>query len=158
MSVCVPLNFSLALGELVIAGVSMHGPAWDCPDLTPLWESPDQRGSDRLIPGVVGVRRYRRRNTVTKTVLPFVITGAVNSAGVLYANPIAGLELNIAYLRANVFDPTNLTDGTRAAVLTMPSGAVRNAAVHMLGLQLGQRVKWNQRATFTLSIGAGGFV
>lgn len=144
-------------GELVIAGVSMHNEAWCVLDLTELWLPGDLRGSDRLLPGVVGVKPYRRRLTVTAHSLPMVLAGDVDRFGADQADPWEGLQANIDYLRANVVDPTNTGDGTRVATLTMPSGAVRSAAIHVLDLQLGVKVAGRARATLDISIPGGAF-
>lgn len=144
-------------GTLTISGVSMNTPAWDCVDLTELWLGGDVRGSDRLLPGVPGVKAYKRRTTVTGYSLPMVLTGEVDRFGTVNGDWWAGLEANIDYLRANVVDPTNLTDGTRAAVLTMPSGATRTADIHVLGLEKGTVLAGVMLATLDISIPDGVF-
>lgn len=146
------------LGQFVINGVDMITPAWEVVDLTSLWLTPRVRGSDRLIPGINGVRPFKRRTTVTEHNLPFVVVGGFDQAGVALADPWAGLQANIDYLRLNVVDPTGVTDGTRVATLTMPSGAVRTADIHVLGMTPGERVKWIAKFTLDISIPAGGFV
>lgn len=155
---CKPLNFSTALGELVINGVSLHCPAWDIVGraIMELWETPSLRGSDRLIPGVAGVVPYRRRVTVTKRTMPLVISGAVDQGGAPYADTLIGLESNITFLRNNVGDPP--ATATLAATLTMPSGATRAAAITPGGLVLGQSVMGYVLATLTFTVPAGGFV
>lgn len=150
-------------GTLTINAISLNCPAWDITDLTSLWAEVAQRGEDRRIPGVAGVIAYRRRNDVTEHSLAMVISGDVDSTGAPYANPWVGLETNIAALRTNVVDPTNLTDGTRPAILTMPSGATRTANVHVLGLRLSEAqgvdgVHAYAFAALTVSIPLGAFV
>jgi hypothetical protein len=154
---CTPLNFSTALGALTINAVLMHRGAWDCVDVLELWEAADQRGSDRIIPGVAGVIPFLRRPTVTKHSLPMVISGAVNQAGTPNVDPIAGLQANIDYLNANVVTGSVAADGTVAASIVMPSGATRTANIHVLALRLGKRVSWNTLATLDISIPAGRF-
>lgn len=152
------LDPGVCIGGLSIDGVDLMTGAWAVLDLTPLWLTPNVRGVDRLIPGVDGVKPFRRRVTVTQHSLPFIVNGQVNSAGAPYANPWIGLQTNLDVLRAGVLDPTGATDGTRAATLTMPDGSTRTANVHVFGLTAGQRVQYVQLFTLELSIPSGGFV
>lgn len=140
---------------LTIDGVPLPCPAWEVRSLLPLWQGPALRGGDRLLPGVVGVKPYRRRATVTTKTLELTIYGDVDPDGAPNADVRAGLEANVDYLRANVADPTNLGDGTRTAVLHLPSGATRTGAVHVLALDLGELGPTSVRATLDLSIPGG---
>lgn len=144
-------------GSLEINGVSMHTYAWTVIDVTTLWMGADIRGQDRLLPTTPGVIPYRRRMTVTRYSLPMVIVGYVDQYNVPYADPWEGLETNIDFLRAWVVDPTNVGDGTVQADLTMPSGTVRSADVHVLGLALGQVSRARMRATLEISVPEGVF-
>ena len=144
-------------GSLSIDGVSLNCPAWDLPDLTDLWLPGAVRGDDRLLPGVVGVKAYKRRVTITQHSLPFLIVGDVDRLGNTYSDPWVGLQTNLAYLRTNVADPTNLTDGTRTGTLTMPDGTTRTADLHVLGIVKGQVLAGRMRATLELSIPGGVF-
>jgi hypothetical protein len=128
-------NYGCA-GTLTIGTVLLNCPAWDIPDLSPLWIEAAQRGRDRIIPGVAGVLAYRRRLDVTTHALRILISGDVEPDGTPYADAVIGLELNVELLRSSVVDPTNVGDGTRAATLTMPSGATRTADVHVTGLRV----------------------
>lgn len=148
---------STCLGSLVINSVSMTTPAWYIVDLRDLWLGPAVRGSDRIIPGVNGVIPYMRRPTVTTVSLPMIVSGRKNSSGTDYGNYYIGLETNIAYLRANVVDPTTTTNGTRAATLTMPSGATRTANIHVLSMTPGEVVRYMQKFTLDISIPTGAF-
>lgn len=140
---------------LEIDGVPLPSDAWDVLSLLPLWHGPQVRGSDRLIPGAAGVKAYRRRATVTVRTLELVIYGHVDEDGNPNVDVRAGLEANVAYLRANVADPTNVGDGTRTAVLHLPSGATRTADVHVVGFDLGEFGPTSVRATLDLSIPSG---
>ncbi len=113
-------------GELTIGGVLMHTPAWNA---------------------------YQRRLTVTRHSLPMAIFGEVNQGGVPYANEWAGLEANIAYLKANVVAPTGTGDGTRAASLLMPSGATRTADIHVVDLVRGRLVAGTNMITGAEGVG-----
>ena len=156
------LNGYGCTGNLTIGGIDLNCPAWDITDLTPLWAEFDVRGDDRLLPGVAGVIPYRRRLDVTTHALAMLISGDVDRFGAVNANAWIGLEQNVAYLRANVVNPTNVGNGTRAAVLTMPSGATRNADVHALGLRVSSAVGARSehaliKAVLQISIPAGVF-
>lgn len=124
-------------GTVKIGAVLLNCPAWDVPDPSGLWITGDVRGSDRLIPGAAGVLPFRRRRTVTEYTLDMVIVGMVDETGAEYEDALAGLELNLETLRVGVVEPTNTGNGTRAAVLTLPSGLTRTADVHVLGLDTG---------------------
>jgi len=144
-------------GSLEINGVSLHTPAWTVIDVTTLWMGADIRGQDRLLPTTPGVIPYRRRMTVTKYSLPMVIIGHVDMTGAPNTDIWEGLEYNIDFLRAWVVDPTNVGDGTVPASLTMPSGTVRTADVHVLGLNLGIVTRARMRATLEISLPQGVF-
>lgn len=155
-----------ATGTLTIDGVSLNCPAWDAFDLSGLWIEGSVRGSDRLIPGAAGVLPFRRRRTVTTYQLPLIIVGMVDENGADYEDAMAGLELNLETLRSGVIEPTNTGDGTRAAVLSMPSGASRTADVHVLELTVSPVAARRQgtivtharvRAVLELSVPAGRF-
>lgn len=150
-------------GTLTIGGVLLNCPAWDIPDLTTLWIEAAQRGDDRLIPGVAGVIPYRRRLTTTEHTLAMVIVGDSTSGGVLVTNAWQGLEANVGYLRDYVVDPTNIGDGTRFAILTLPSGAVRTANIHVTGMRVSSAEGADGlftvlNAAMTISIPTGRFV
>jgi hypothetical protein len=149
-------------GTLTINSIALNGPAWDIPDLTALWIEATQRGEDRLIPGAVGVIPYRRRLTVTEHTLGMWIVGDTDRTGAANADAWIGLQANIEYLRANVVDPTNLTDGTRVATLTMPNGSTRTANIHVTGMRIqgieGDDGVFNDaNAVLMISIPAGRF-
>lgn len=159
-------SFSTVEGNLTLNDVPMKTRAWTCPDLTPLWMPAAIRGTDRIIPGAAGVIPNRRRRTVTTYALDFRISGISDMNGVVTTGTgngpeeFAQLEYNLDYLRQNVIDPRtspNL-DGTVPGVLTMPSGAIRTADVHVLGFTVNDRVSHVLQGVLDLSIPAGGFV
>jgi hypothetical protein len=124
---------------LDIDGTPLATPAWEVPagGLLGLIQGPDVRGSDRLIPGVAGVRRYKRRATVSKRSVPLVIWGTFDLEGVAHADHAEGLVANIDYLRANVADPIGTGDGTRTATLHLKDGSTRTGPVHVETMELG---------------------
>lgn len=159
-------HFSTVEGNLTLNGVPMKTYAWTCPDLTPLWLPTAVRGTDRIIPGAPGVLAFRRRKTVTQYALDFRVSGIADQDGVPPAGGMGNgpeefeqLELNLDYLRQNVIDPRVFPnpDGTVPGVLTMPSGDIRTANVHVLGFTVNARVAHVLQGVLDISIPAGGF-
>ena len=153
------LTYNTAAGDLTIGGVAMNGPAWVVLNLNELWLPANVRGSDRIVPGAVGVLAYRRRATVTTRSLQMLISGTHDRTGASVADRFEGLQANVDYLIANVVDPVGSGDGTRSAVLTMPDSTTRTEPVHVLGLELGQTNpdgSW-AKAVLELSIPSGRF-
>lgn len=151
------LTYNTAAGDLTIGGVALNGPAWKVLNLLELWQPADQRGSDRLVPGVAGVLAQQRRDTVTRRSLQLLIIGDVDRTGATQADKFEGLQANVDYLRANVVAPTGTGDGTRSAVLTMPDGTSRTEPVHVVGFEFGnfrEDAAW-LRAVLTISIPSG---
>lgn len=150
-------TYNAAAGDLTIGGIAMNCPAWKVLNLHELWQPADQRGTDRLIPGSNGVLPLRRRDTVTQRSLQMIISGTHLQNGNEASTPLVGLQVNIEYLRDNVVAPTGTGDGTRTAVLTMPSGATRTEPVHVTGLEFGELRPDGHwlRAVLTLSIPSG---
>lgn len=143
-------------GQLSIDGVSMHRLAWQIPDLSDLWKSPEIRGGDRLLPGVVGVKPYRRRKTVTRYSLPLLVNGHWDRFDVEVADPDGQLAVNMRYLLDVVALPTNVGDGTRPATVTWPDGEETTADVHVLGIPAGQLLpNAVLRTTLELSVPGG---
>jgi len=124
-----------------------------------LWQSGEQRGRDVELPGVDGLLPRQRFLTVTTHTLQLVISGSVRVSG-SPTTAAANLEANIAYLRDTVCQPTGTGDGTKAIVVSMPSGGTMTGDVHVLNLRLGRVVenaKW-ALATVDISIPAGELV
>lgn len=167
-----PFACDTCYGELAIDGVSMHTSAWCLPDLSPLWSSFELRGQNRVIPGRRGRKPYPRRVDETRLSLPMLVTGYCDAAGTPYSEggtgysdiyddvyehgPAisypAGLETNIAYLQDlfNLCDPTETVNSLHTATFTLPSGAVRESQVQILGLVGALRPGYLFRATLDL--------
>jgi hypothetical protein len=145
--------------QLTIDGVILPGEGDNgfclVKNLWVLMQGPDVRGADRLIPGAAGVRPYPRRATVTKRVLELSVWGDADHDGAPHEDgPEMGLEANLAFLRLNVADPTNVGDGTRTATLLLPSGDERSGPVHIEGFEFAIDGDY-ARAALTLSIPGG---
>lgn len=122
-------------GILTIGSTALNCVAWDITDLTELWHVIEQRGTNRVLPGAGGVIPYAPRETETRIDLTIVVTGSHGPTGTPFGNPITGLATNIATLMTNVVNPTNTTDGTRAASLTVPGLSTRTTTLHVKGLR-----------------------
>lgn len=100
---------------------SMHRQAWCLTDLSSLWEIPNQRGANVIIPGTPGRFPTPRRDDETDYALPFIISGVVDKDNALTSvGENEQLRRNIAYLRAQVLSPPAPPLTTRAALLVSP--------------------------------------
>lgn len=136
-----PLSGFAADGTLYIDSISLNRAAWGVfgdergeGGLVQLWVEFDVRGQDRILPSVTGVIPYQRRMTVTRKDLRLIVVGDVDENGDPVADTRIGLQDNLDFLYANVFEPVDTATGTRDAVLTMPDGSDREAEIHVLGV------------------------
>lgn len=122
-------------GSLAIDGFDLNGLGL-CVDLSELWASPERRGSNTVLPGVLGVAAEPYRVTETRYSLPLLVNGHwSHPAGVALpggGNLFAQLEANVAWLYANVVLANTSTDVTQTAVWTLPSAATVVAEVQVL--------------------------
>lgn len=105
--------------ESEIYPLTMHRPAWCLTDLSSLWEIPNQRGANVLIPLLAGRYPEPRRDDETDYALPFIVSGVVDESGDPAEDENQQLMDNLAYLRENVF---TFTGATRPAELVSPDG------------------------------------
>lgn len=100
---------------------SFHRLAWCLLDISPLWEEPNQRGANVVLPGVAGRAENPRRPDETDYALRFAVSGVVDTSGNPVTDENKQLRLNLAYIRANMLNPVApLT--SRAAQLISPDG------------------------------------
>lgn len=154
-----PVSYNSNAGNLTIGGVAMFCPAWRVDNITELWLPAEQRGTDKVRPGVAGRKAIKRRDDATRRSLRMLVVGDVDRTGAATSSLLAGLYTNIAYLRDNVVNPTNATDGTRSAVLTVPGGTNITEPVHVTGMEISdlrQDGGW-ARLVIDLSIPSGRF-
>lgn len=163
------LGYETGTGQLTINGVAMRCPAWMVVDLRALWMTAAVRGRDRPAGAGPGVRPKKRHRTLTTHTLEFIITGFCDRSGVLvdcdsglaaYRIAVATqLQENIDYLRTNVADPTEATDGTRPAVLTMPDASTRAADIHVYGISDAPNQPWHSyKSTLDIGVPQGVFL
>lgn len=154
-----PVSYNTNAGNLTIGGVAMFCPAWKVQNLPELWLPAEQRGTDKVRPGVAGRKAIKRRDDATRRSLRMIVVGDVDRTGAASSSKLTGLYTNIAYLRDNVVNPTGATDGTRSAVLTLPGGATLTEPVHVTGMEISdlrQDGGW-ARLVIDLSIPSGRF-
>lgn len=124
-----------------------------------LWAPGQQTGSDVRLAGQDGALARPRYLQTTVHTLELVISGSVRVTGSA-TTAAANLEANILYMRETVCNPVASTTGTRAMVLTMPSGGTMTGPVHVGNFRFGkviENAKW-ALATIDISIPAGELV
>jgi len=123
-------------------------------NLPVLWLPGQQTGKDVDLAGVNGSLARPRFLTSTVRTLELVVygRGPITGSG---ATAAECLELNIEWLRDLVY-PVSSSDGTRDAVLTLPSGATLEGPVHLLGLSFGQVAPHGKWALATMDVNIPG--
>jgi hypothetical protein len=142
-------------GALTIDNLSMNRGAWQTLNNHVLWQPANKKGSDTEVPTRAGVIANRRRKTVTEHTLEMLVAGTVDRLGVPTADPVVGLEENLAWLEANIFAEVPTISGTRMARLTLPSGAVRQGPIHVLDVAYGVEISHVMAVTVDISIPDG---
>lgn len=142
---------------LIINSVPLATPAWRLTSLVPLWSGAEVRGQDRILPGVNGVRAYKRRPTVTSLVFRGIVFGLQDREGTPYADFRAGLHANLDVLLTQIVEPVTTGDGTHAATWVRP-GTDKTADVHVVGFTTSDgAVPWEVAFALEISIPAGRF-
>lgn len=141
--------------HVTIDGFPIPCLAVECASLLPLWPNPSRRGSDVTIPHRAGDRSRPRRVAGTKKQLELVISGLFDMDDDPAVDPRATLEANLAYFRLNVSDPTNVGDGTRTAVLHLPSAATATGPITVEDLDLAELGPVDVRAVLVLKLPEG---
>lgn len=157
---CRPILVDERQGTLTLNGVAMCTAWWCVANVSQLWQDADQRGTDRVIPGVAGVLSYPRRATETTFTLDIVITGAILYTNTPVTNPalqFGCLGQNVDRLTSTVTVPINTGTGTIPGVLTMPDTTTRSAQVHVGPLRIQELGGPLLVAKFDLTIPAGRF-
>lgn len=143
-----PIQHLTQEGALEVDGIAMANPfgAWGIVSdekgnggLLQLWTDFSVRGENRVLPtpapsATGAVIPYEHRVTESKCDLRLLVTGDVDGqTGAINTDAVTGLEVNLGYLMTNVILPPATATGTRAAELTMPSGATRTADIQSTG-------------------------
>lgn len=147
----------IVLREYVtISEIPLATPAFLIPDVSALYDGPDMRGENKILPHVVGTKALPRRITEMRRTLNIYIFGEADLDGDPFEDARIGMETNIAYLRENLFMPPASPDGTRPAVLHFASGATKSADVQVIGpMHLGAANAMQTRGSFDIIVPAG---
>lgn len=143
-------------GLLTINSILMHKRgAWNIPDNHDLWINSTSKGANDQLAGAHGTAA----NTwfLDEGVYPKLlgVSGTHNVSGTPYADPLVGLETNLAYLYSNVFVPPTYPTATRTGSLLMPSGATRTGSVQPRDPEIIERLGPNVKIMFNLVVVAG---
>jgi hypothetical protein len=144
-------------GMLTINGESLHTYAWDVLNCLPLWLPQAYRAGNIVLPGSAGKRARRYRIDEAKFSLPMVIEGSAAPDGTPYDDPWVGLVVNMGILNAAVCVPPEDPFDYPNAALDMPDGSTWFADVQVLGIQIGDNINTQTKATLELVIPSGGF-
>lgn len=148
------------LGSLKV-GLSLfplNCPAWDVVNLDVLWPgvNEEHKGDNLALPRISGTRGYPRRLDEMTQQLVIWVRGDVDQTGARYTvNPSpgwAGLRVNLATLRANVFAPVSSGNGTRPCTLTAPDGSTSTAACQFESLRPQGEVEDPNAAIYTFGL------
>jgi hypothetical protein len=127
-------------GELTISGTSLNDdPRWCAYDLSDLWADEATRGQNEIMPGVPGRRPFIHRKDETRYLLPFAVTGWVDSFGEAVDDSLAQSFVRSALgeIKAAVVGPIDNddVDGTRPAIYETPDGETWYQSVQTLSLR-----------------------
>ncbi len=127
------VGLTIAAQALDIDGAWKHNRS-----LRRLRSSVRSRGDNRLIPNLAGRRAYPVQRDEVVVDLELIVFGRNNSAGTPYANTLAGLDTNLAYLDDWVAGLMDGTTSTYAASLETPDGTTYTADVQVLNWNIAQ--------------------
>lgn len=154
-------DFGCTTGRLRVgSSFWLASPAWDIPNLSPLWFQHAIRGENLLLAGASGQRPYPRRLEEAQHNLLLYVTGEADHNGVPFPDPWHGLRHNLDTLWTQVFQPVTTGGGTRACLLEVPGAANRTADVQFEPLRASSEINDPHLAVFTMTITipAGRFV
>jgi hypothetical protein len=126
-------------------------------NLWTFWEPAQLEASNIKLAGVTGVTARKPLVQPTTHSLELIISGEVSTTGTPDSDHPARLKTNLAYIATYFTNIPATADGTRTAVLTLPSGATLTGPVHILGLTIGEVVsdaRW-ALAVLEVSVPAG---
>lgn len=127
-----------------IGGVSCHTPAWTLTNTHVLRDPAPRRRENVELYGVDG--RLGRRSFADQRVvnLEFYVIGDVTRTGSINANPIIGVEVNIEYLRANMYRATEGTDGATTCTVVGAGGTTYSGRIQLddFEVQPGIGARW----------------
>lgn len=124
-SICTECSGELSVEDNTSTLQTFHRLAFNLLDISPLWDEPNQRGANVVLPGQPGQAENPRRPDETDYPLRFAVRGDYDPDDVI-VNPAIGeseqLRQNLLYIRTNMLNPVApLT--ARPAQLVSPDGA-----------------------------------
>jgi hypothetical protein len=143
--------------SITFDGVSLGNSAIKIRNLWTFWEPAQLEASNIKLAGVTGVTARKPLVQPTTHSLELVISGQVSTTGTPDTNYPSRLKTNLAYIATYFTNIPTTADGTRTAVLTLPSAATITGPVHILGLTIGEVVsdaRW-ALAVLEVSVPAG---
>ena len=147
----------MTASSITFDAVALGNSAIKVRNLWTFWEPAQLEASNIKLAGVTGVTARKPLVQPTTHSLQLVISGEVSTTGTPDTDYPARLKTNIAYIASNFTNIPATADGTRTAVLTLPSGATLTGPVHILGLTIGEVVsdaRW-ALAVLEVSVPAG---
>lgn len=138
-----------------IGGLVLASPAWECVDLSALYDAPPVRGDDVLVPYHEGAIPFRRIIGPRRVVLPLVVYGELDREGAGQEYRV-GLRDNLDALKRELARPGQSGDGTKLLRHVFGDGEVRQAACHVIPpLQVGAFSPASVRCTIDVVIPGG---
>lgn len=113
--------------RIVWRSVPLATPAWECTDLSVLWNTTEYRGGDVTVPYAPGVRAGRRVVESRRVVIPMVVFGNADAEGTPHSDAREGLRDNLDTLAAL------MRPGEGTLDVLMPDGSTRRATAHPVG-------------------------
>ena len=147
----------MTASSITFDGVSLGNSAIKIRNLWTFWEPAQLEASNIKLAGVTGVTARKPLVQPTTHSLELVISGQVSTTGTPDTNYPSRLKTNLAYIATYFTNIPTTADGTRTAVLTLPSAATITGPVHILGLTIGEVVsdaRW-ALAVLEVSVPAG---
>lgn len=141
---------------LEVNSIALACPAWQVTNIGELFNDPDLRGSDRILPRAAGRRALKRRRDAVVLTFGFEVWGTRDTDGTSAADPARKLAQHMAYLKANLGFASASGDGTVTVKFYRGAEATLTTTAHFLGFKGSE---WKPPAflttTFDLSIPSG---
>lgn len=135
--------------------IPLATPAWRIINMSTLFEGPDVRGSNRVLPGTAGEKAFPKRVGATVKVLQMVVYGGRKWDNTVYSDRHVGLETNLLYLADNLAVPPAAPAGTRASTLHLADGSTRTANIQVIKFRIGSGGGLDTLATLDINIPTG---
>ena len=147
----------MTASAITFDAVALGNSAIKVRNLWTFWEPAQLEASNIKLAGVTGMTARKPLVQPTTHSLELVISGMLSTTGTPDTNYPSRLKTNLAYIATYFTNIPATADGTRTAVLTLPSAATLTGPVHILGLTIGEVVsdaRW-ALAVLEVSVPAG---